>query len=211
MMKLASGTIISILRGIQSTHVCSIVEALLEEGIDWVEVSLSNEEEGLACIEQLAKHLGEQIHLGVGTVIRPEQVNRAMDAGAKYIITPGWDRELVRYVRSQKIEILPGVFSPGEVMQAQAEGIETVKLFPAGNLGGSYIKSLRGPFPQLDFLAVGGVNLDNLNELFEAGCSSFAIGSELVPRGATQKNQKVIREKAHLFQETVTKVGELSE
>ncbi len=205
-MKLVPGTIIAIIRGVQATHIRMIAETLLEEGIDWMEVSLSNEEEGLACIKQLASGLGDQIHLGVGTVITAEQVNRAIDAGAKYIITPGWDRELVQYIRSQKIDILPGVYSPGEVMQAQAEGIETVKLFPAGDLGVTYIKSLRGPFPQLDFLAVGGVNLDNLHELFEAGCSSFSIGSELVPRGATQKDKTLIKQKARLFQEIVSKV-----
>ncbi|MDM5338484.1 bifunctional 4-hydroxy-2-oxoglutarate aldolase/2-dehydro-3-deoxy-phosphogluconate aldolase [Fictibacillus enclensis] len=191
--------LIAILRQVKPEHVISIAEALVDEGITWMEVSLSEQEMGLACIRQLSQRFGEKIHLGVGTVLTPSQVDDAHAVGSRYIITPGWDRELVRYVKSKSLPVFPGVLTPGDVMQAAAEGITTVKLFPAAALGPDYVKSLRGPFPNLSFMAVGGITKDNLHHYKEAGCSSFAIGSELVPRGATEKDLPHIRENANVF------------
>lgn len=195
-MNIEKGTIVAIIRGVEPSDVIDIQEALLEGGINWVEVSLSNEDTGIECIRRLNEHFGDYINLGVGTVTNMVQAQRAVDAGAKYIITPGWDRELVRNLKGLKVEILPGVFTPGEVMQALNEGVKVFKLFPASNLGISYIKNLKGPFPNIHVMAVGGISLDNIQDYFEAGFSSFGIGSDLVPRGATKKDFETIKNKA---------------
>lgn len=105
--------IISIIRDVEPEIVDLIVDVLLDEGINWVEVSLSNEELGLQCIKKLSeKHDFNELKLGVGTVTNCDQVDKAIDAGAKYIITPAWDTQLVRYVKSKDCTIIPGVFSP---------------------------------------------------------------------------------------------------
>lgn len=202
-LKIPSGTIIAILRSIQVKDVVPIAQTLIESGIHWIEVSLSDEESGLACIEQLNQVFSNEIHLGVGTVTCSAQVDRAMKAGAQYLITPGWDGQLTRYVKSKNIPMIPGVYSPGEIMQAQAEGFQTVKLFPAADLGPTYVKSVRGPFPNLQFMAVGGIHLDNLTTFAKSGCTSFAIGSELVPRQATQDDVKQIAERALQYRKIV--------
>ncbi|MGV3466566.1 MAG: bifunctional 4-hydroxy-2-oxoglutarate aldolase/2-dehydro-3-deoxy-phosphogluconate aldolase [Heyndrickxia sp.] len=193
-------TIIAIIRGVDPSEIVEITQGLLDAGIDWLEVSLSDEEKGLECIRRISQTFSDQIHLGVGTVITPEQVDASLDAGAKYIITPGWDRELAKYVLSKNVDIFPGVFSPGEIMQAASLGIDTVKLFPVVNLGTGFIKNIKGPFPRMNWMAVGGVNKQNILELREAGCSSFAIGSELVPRGATKDSVETIKQNAVSFQ-----------
>ena len=191
--------IVAIVRGAQPEHVSAIANALMDEGIDWVEVSLSDESLGLECIRALASECGEALHLGVGTVINVRQVDLALEAGARYIITPGWDRELVRYIRQQSIDVIPGVCTPSEVMQATNEGVRLLKLFPAGWLGAKYIKALLGPFPNVKLMAVGGVNLDSAPELLQAGCSALGVGSDLVPRGATAKDLDRIRRQARAY------------
>lgn len=193
------GTIISIIRGVDASEAVPIVEALMEEGIHWSEVSLSDEQRGLECVAVLNAAFGDDLHLGVGTVIRPDQAERAVHQGAKYVITPGWDRELIRYVKEVGVQVLPGVCTPGEVMQAVQEGITAVKLFPAGPLGTSYVKQLRGPFPHIHIMAVGGVTAENLLSFYDAGCRSFGIGSDLVPRGATASDIPYIREQARKY------------
>lgn len=193
------GTIISIIRGVDPDNILAITEALIESGINWMEVSLSDEEKGLECIRRISKMFSDKINLGVGTVITPRQVDASIEAGAQYIITPGWDRELVKYVMSKNINIFPGVFSPGEIMQAVSLGIATVKLFPANSLDNNYIKNIKGPFPKTKFMAVGGVNKKNIPEFKNAGYDYFAIGSELVPRGATKADISTIKLNAEAF------------
>lgn len=195
-MGLPKGTIIAIIRDVEPEDVIDIQEALIEGGIEWVEVSLSDEEKGLQCIEKLNHHFGESIHLGVGTVTSVDQAKRAIDAGAKYIITPGWDKELIQEIKKFGVEIFPGVFTPGEVLQALNEGIEVCKLFPANTLGPNYLKNLKGPFPNIQMMAVGGILLDNILEYSQAGYSSFGIGSDLVPRGATKNDKESIKKKS---------------
>lgn len=198
-MAVEKGTIVAIIRGVDPSDVIDIQETLLESEINWVEVSLSEEEKGLECIARLNERFGDEIYLGVGTVTSVAQAKKSVEAGAKYIITPGWDKELAKEIIELGVDLLPGVFTPGEIMQAQSLGIETVKLFPANKLGIDYIKSLNGPFPNLNIMAVGGISLVNIRDYFKAGCSSFGIGSELVPRGATKNDLEKIRMNASRF------------
>lgn len=198
-MNQKKGTIIAIIRDVEPSEIIAIQEALLEGGIHWIEVSLSNEVKGLECLKRLHDHFGEQIHLGVGTVSTIDQAKKAMDAGAAYIITPGWDKELINALKELNVEIYPGVFTPGEILQALNLGIKVVKLFPASNLGPSYIKNLQGPFPTINVMGVGGISLENIQEYYNAGCSSFGIGSDLVPRGATKADIQQIKSQAQKY------------
>lgn len=199
MRPLQKGSIISIVRGVDPHEIVSIAEALLEEGIEWLEVSLSEEKQGLDNIKRLSETFGDRLQLGVGTVIHKEQADRAIAAGARYVITPGWDRELVRYVKTLDVQIFPGVYTPADIMQAVQENLQIVKLFPASSAGTDFVKQVQGPFPNLHIMGVGGITLNNINSFYEAGCSSFAIGSDLVPRGATRQQISTIRERAKQY------------
>ncbi|TNJ67787.1 bifunctional 4-hydroxy-2-oxoglutarate aldolase/2-dehydro-3-deoxy-phosphogluconate aldolase [Paenibacillus hemerocallicola] len=207
MRPLQKGTIISIVRGVDPHEIVPIAEALLEEGIEWLEVSLSEEKQGLDNIKLLSETYGDRLQLGVGTVIHKEQADRAIAAGARYVITPGWERELVRYVKSLDMQIFPGVYTPGDIMQAVQEQLQVVKLFPASTLGADFVKQVQGPFPSLHIMGVGGIALSNINSFYEAGCSSFAIGSDLVPRGATRQQLSTIRERAKQYKNILHEKG----
>ena len=195
-MELKEGQLIAIIRDVAADDVTFIAHALLEAGIDYVEVSLSRPKEGLACIRRLRADFGAELKLGAGTVTSEAAMEDAHRAGAGYIITPAFDEDLVKAALKQGLPIFPGVFSPAEVMRALRLGLKQLKLFPAGDLGPSYAASLRGPFPEAEFIGVGGINLDNLAAFWKAGCRRFAVGSDLVPRGAAAVNSSAIQERA---------------
>jgi len=189
--------LIAIIRGVKSKFITPIIETLLHEGINDIEISLSDEKLGLDCIKIASESFNkDELYLGVGTVINKTQVDRALNAGARYVITPGWDTDLIKYIQSRSIPVIPGVFSPGEVMQAINLEIQLAKLFPANFLGEKYIKALNGPYPEIKFLAVGGVNLQTIPNYLKGGFAGFGLGSCLIPRGSTNKELSVIKNNA---------------
>jgi len=197
-------SILSIIRSINVHYVVPIVQVLLEEGIQDIEVSLSDGQNGIDCIKELDSNFrGTDLNLGAGTVINQEQVDYSLKAGANYIIMPGWEKNLVRYIIKTNTPVIPGVFSPSEIMQAVNEGLNLLKLFPAGSVGVGFIKSLFGPFPNIQLVAVGGINSDNAKMFLQSGCISLGIGNELVPRAATLEDLDKIRNNAKIFNKIV--------
>ncbi len=142
--------------------------------------------------------------MGVGTIINTRQADLALKKGAEYVIMPGWDENLVKYLQSISVEVIPGVFSPAEVMRAINLNIKLVKLFPADFLGPGYIKALSAPFPDMEYLAVGGVNLDTAIDYLKGGFKGLGLGNCLVPRGATKDSLKQIRYNAKAFNDLIT-------
>ena len=205
-MELKAGQLIAIIRDVAADDVVAVGEALLESGIDYVEVSLSRPEEGLACIRRLRAALGTRLHLGAGTVTSEAAMCEAHLAGAAYIITPAFDEDLIKTAIKAGLPIFPGVFSPAEVMRALRLGLKQLKLFPAGELGPSYAASLRGPFPDAEFIGVGGISLDNLEAFWKAGCLRFAVGSDMVPRGAAAADTGAVKKRARLYQEAIARL-----
>lgn len=208
-MRLSNGDLIAIARGVKSNQIVAIGETLLKAGFKYIEVSLSDEREGLACLRELRRQLGgdRALRLGAGTVTRKDLVDHAVEAGAEYIITPGWDRELVKYIISKKVPVFPGVLTPSEVMQALNEGLTQVKLFPVGNLTPSFIKNLKGPFPAVEFIGVGGIDTEKISTYYHAGCFAFAIGSDLIPRQADKSALPQIEKRAKEYLSVMSALG----
>lgn len=194
-MVLDKGSLIAIIRGISTDAIVPIANAVVDGGVNILEVSLSEREQGLNCLETLREKGPEHLVLGAGTVTTPGALDAAVAAGAEYIITPAFDAALVQYAQDKKVPIFPGVYSPADVMQALNMGVNTVKLFPAANLGAGYVKSLLAPFPQAQFIGVGGIHLGNMAAFWDAGCHRFALGSNLVKAGETAKDAAAIKER----------------
>ena len=192
--------LMAIIRDVEPVYSAPIAETLLSEGITGIEVSLSDPEKGFGCIEQLQKKYSPGgICLGAGTVTKKEEVDRLAAMKIPFFLTPGYDDDLVAYGLSKGLEVLPGVLTPGDVQKALNRGVRRLKLFPADAFGMSYIKSLKGPFPQAEFVAVGGVNETNVSQFLKAGFVGAAAGSNLVPRGAADGDLELIRQKARLY------------
>jgi len=123
--------------------------------------------------------------VGAGTVTRAETVKRAADAGAEFIVSPCLVREVIEAARRTDLAVMPGGLTPTEIFEAHSAGADMVKVFPAQNVGGAaYLKALRGPFPDIPLVPTGGVTLDNLKQMFEAGAAAVGVGGELISKDA---------------------------
>lgn len=169
----------SILRGVKPESVCQVAEVLLNANITLIEVPLTTSN-ALESISRLVKEFGEKIVTGAGTVTNPSQVQDVHNAGGKLIVSPHFDPEIFQEACKLELFVIPGVMTPTEIIVAWQAGARNLKLFPAGTLGGDYIKSIQAVLPaDLKLIAVGGVSADNMSEFWEAGARGFGIGKEL--------------------------------
>jgi 2-dehydro-3-deoxyphosphogluconate aldolase/(4S)-4-hydroxy-2-oxoglutarate aldolase len=192
---------IPVVRETDEEKLYSLGKALGEGGLRVLEVTLMSDE-AYKVIKRLATD--KDLVIGAGTVLNQDQAKRAIDAGAKFLVSPGLDEGSVVYARNNNIPFVPGVMTPTEIMQAISMGCELVKIFPASTLGGvSYLKNLKGPFPKLKIMATGGIGLADVREYYEAGTWCVGAGTQLTPREVVKNEDwKKIRElaKEYVFQ-----------
>lgn len=184
--ELESKKIIAIARGINSEDALKLAEALYEGGITFLEFPFNmrdvDSDETDKCIAAVAEGMKDKMYVGSGTTSYPELVERAYKAGATFIISADMNPDVIKKTKELGIVSIPGVMTPSEVMQATAVGADYVKLFPANNLGLPYLKALKGPYPHIKYMAVGGVGLNNIASFIEAGCVGVGVGDSLVNR-----------------------------
>jgi len=153
-------------------------------------------------IRELAKSASpEELLVGAGTVLNPEQAQRCLDAGAQFLVSPGFNPKTVALAATERRLIMAGALTPTEVIAAWESGSDFVKIFPAGNVGGpKYIKALKGPLPDVPLIPTGGVNLQTAAEFLEAGAAALGIGGELVHPGHLKSgNTEAIVDAARTF------------
>jgi 2-dehydro-3-deoxyphosphogluconate aldolase / (4S)-4-hydroxy-2-oxoglutarate aldolase len=171
---------IPVLRGKNADSVLEIAHVLLEEGFKFLEVTFTVPN-ALEVMRELSMIDGAIV--GAGTVLEIAQYKAAEKAGAKFIVSPGVDVSVLEFAKGCKVPLIPGVFTPSEVMCARAYGFTVQKLFP-GELGGiGHLKSLRGPFSDLHFMPTGSVNNANIQDWANAGAVAVGIGSSLTGDG----------------------------
>jgi 2-dehydro-3-deoxyphosphogluconate aldolase/(4S)-4-hydroxy-2-oxoglutarate aldolase len=173
--------IVAILRGCEPQRVPDIVGVLAESGVRLVEITL-NSPGALELIRRVSETMGDQLLGGAGTVLTAAEAEMAIDAGARFILSPSLDIETIGVTKELGAVSIPGAFTATEVLAAWRGGADIVKVFPA-SVGASYIKDLRGPLPQILLMPTGGVNLHNIREFRAAGAVAYGIGSALVPAG----------------------------
>lgn len=177
--------LIAIARRVPADRICNLACALMNGGVDCMEVTFDHsspagEGESLKSMAELSKRFGTQMAVGAGTVLTVEEVRKAADAGARYIISPDGREDVIRESKRLGMLSVPGAMTPTEICAAYNSGADFVKLFPAGSLGTTYIKALRGPLPQIPLLAVGGVNPENIGDFLKVGCVGAGCGGNLV-------------------------------
>jgi 2-dehydro-3-deoxyphosphogluconate aldolase/(4S)-4-hydroxy-2-oxoglutarate aldolase len=172
--------LLAVLRGPSSELTLKMVDALLAGGVTGIEITFTTPG-ALDVVADLDSRFGDQILLGVGTVTRPIEIQGAKEAGAKFVVSPHCDPLLAEAMVASGLATMIGALTPSEVIEARRLGTDVVKLFP-GSLGGpSYLKSLRGPFPDVPFMPTGGVDKDNVADWFAAGAVAVGAGSSLCP------------------------------
>ena len=178
--------IVAIMRKVPADKFADTVEALYRGGIRMMEVTFDPEgkmpeQETLKQIRHIADNY-EHVLAGAGTVLTVEQVEKAKEAGARYIISPNTDERVIKATIERGLVSMPGAFTPSEAVNAHLWGADFVKLFPIGRLGSGYVKDIAAPLSHIRFLAVGGVHEGNLREYLDAGCVGAGIGSSLVDK-----------------------------
>ena len=185
MKKLLDGKIVAIVRGIDSQRIVGLAKALAAGGITCIEVTFDQSapdklQNTLDAIAAIKETLGDGVCVGAGTVMAPEQVQLASDAGAEYMISPNTDPEVIAKTKALGKVSIPGAMTPTEVAYAYQCGADIVKMFPAGILGAGYIKAVKAPLKHIPVTAVGGITPQNCAEFFKAGACGVGVGGNLV-------------------------------
>jgi 2-dehydro-3-deoxyphosphogluconate aldolase/(4S)-4-hydroxy-2-oxoglutarate aldolase len=192
--------IVPVVRAASPREARMAADAVCEGGIPIVEITMTVPG-AVEVIRELAKSSASGVLIGAGTVLNAEVARRCLDAGAQFLVSPGLNLQTVELaVREGKL-IMAGALTPTEVMAAWQAGADFVKIFPCGQVGGAkYIKALKGPFPQVQFVPTGGVNLSNAAEFIEAGVAALGVGGECVQAEALRANKpEIIVENARKF------------
>ena len=177
--------LVAILRGVKPDEVVAIGEALVEAGIEIIEVPL-NSPDPFASIEALAKRFGNKVLVGAGTVLTVEQVGQVARAGGRIIVSPSTDYDVIAATAAEGLVSAPGYFTPSEAFLALKAGATALKLFPAEAATPALVRAQRAVLPRdLPLLIVGGVKPDAVGQWFEAGADGFGLGSALYKPGQT--------------------------
>ena len=191
---LTSRRLLAIVRGDDAHLALECIQVLVEEAIDLVEVSLTGRD-ALTVITEARRSLGESVELGAGTVLTADDAQRAVDAGASYLVTPCLGAGADEAVRLG-VPVLMGALSPTEVTQAVDGGATAVKLFPAELGGPSYLRALRAPFPHVPFVPVGGIDATTARQFLDSGAVAVGVGSPLLGDAARQSDLDGLRARA---------------
>lgn len=199
--------IIAIIRGVQEETIEPIAQALADGGIKFLEVTM-NTEGALRAIGKLTEKFAGRLEIGAGTVLNVEMAKEAILAGAEYIISPNLDEQVIRYCVEQNVEVWPGTMTPSEIYKAYQLGAKAVKVFPIGTLGAKYIKEVKAPLNQIELIATGGVNLDNISDFLKNGAIAVGLGGNLVDKQLVeQKNFEELKKRAQMFVERAKGAG----
>ncbi|MEM8787360.1 MAG: 2-dehydro-3-deoxy-6-phosphogalactonate aldolase [Pseudomonadota bacterium] len=180
-----SRKLIAILRGIPPEDAVPVTAALIETGIDRIEVPL-NSPRPLDSIRAMASGLAGQGQFGAGTVLTPAEVDAVAEAGGGFVVSPNADTGVIRRTKDRGLGSFPGVFTPSECFAALAAGADALKIFPAEMMGPGGLKALKAVLPaEVDVYAVGGADPGNFDTWIAAGAAGFGLGSFLYKPGRT--------------------------
>ncbi len=172
--------IMAMIRGLHPSTTDQTIDALAEGGIQFIEVT-TNTVEVYTQVSRWRKEYGNELFIGVGTVLDVNMAKYAIDAGAQFIVSPNLDIEVIEYGQLHQIDVYPGVMTPTEIVKAHNAGAKAVKVFPMGSLGGpSYLKEVRAPLDHIPMIASGSVGLHNIREIIAAGAFAVGMGGNLV-------------------------------
>ncbi len=203
--------IVPVIRTSSAEAAIRAIEAIYQGGIRAAEITMTVPG-AVRALERAADTFGERLVLGAGTVLDAETARSCMLAGAQFFVSPSLKLATIEMARRYSKVVMPGALTPTEVLTAWEAGSDIVKIFPCGNVGGpKYIKALKAPFPQIQMIPTGGVNLETAGEFLKAGACAVAVGGELVDNKALAEGRvQVIEEKARQYLAVIAKArGEI--
>jgi len=202
--QLIKAMVLGIIRIEAADDLVTIAHALDDGGLSCVEITMTTPG-ALRAIEEAGGKL-EGVTMGAGTVLDATTARQAILAGAKFLVTPTVELDVIETARRYGVVIIPGAMTPTEILTAWEAGADMVKVFPASVLGPSYLKAVRGPLPQIPLVPTGGITADNAGEFIHAGAAMVCAGGWLVDKKAVAEGRyEVLTERARQLVETVRK------
>lgn len=196
--------IVAVIRAESKEKAVKIIEAVKKGGIKALEITMTVPG-ALDVIKELCEvYKGEELIIGAGTVLDAETARLCILAGAKFVVSPYINVELIKLCNRYSIPVMPGAVTVKEAVEALEYGVEIIKVFPANVYGPSIIKSLKGPLPQASFMPTGGVTPDNIKDWIKAGAVAVGTGSDLT-KGAEAGDYELITKTAAIFMEELKK------
>ncbi|HLW64247.1 MAG TPA: bifunctional 4-hydroxy-2-oxoglutarate aldolase/2-dehydro-3-deoxy-phosphogluconate aldolase [Gemmataceae bacterium] len=203
LQRMLDAGIVAVVRSPDSRQLLEVAKALTDGGVNVMEITFTVPN-ALEVIRQVQQVLGDRILLGAGTVLDPETARAAILAGTEFIVAPTLNLEVIRLCHRYDKLVLPGAFSPTEILAAWEAGADIVKVFPADVLGPAFFKAMRGPLPQIRLMPTGGVDLNSAAEFLKAGACCLGIGNQLVdPQAVANGDFGRIRELARKYVDVV--------
>ena len=195
--------IVAIMRTHSSDQLLSAADAILDGGINAIEVTMTTPG-AIEVVQQAGERYGAEVIFGAGTVLDSETARTAILAGAQFIVSPSLDIPTIQLCRRYSVLVIPGAYTPTEVVSAWQAGADMVKLFPASFGGPAYLKAIKAPLPQVRLVPVGGVDVENTAEFIKAGADVVAVGSALINQKLLDEGDlRTITERAKNFREQV--------
>jgi 2-dehydro-3-deoxyphosphogluconate aldolase / (4S)-4-hydroxy-2-oxoglutarate aldolase len=177
--QLAATRVVAILRAEHAGRAEAVADVLVEHGIRCLELTLTTRG-AMKVLERLAARMPAEVEVGVGTVLTAAEVDRAVDAGARFVVSPSVDPQVVAAALRRGIASYPGAMTPTEIQTAWTLGASAVKLFPAGSLGVGHLKAVRAPLPHVPLVPTGGVDVHAVGAWLDAGAVAVGMGSPLI-------------------------------
>ena len=191
--------IVAVVRASESQQLVDVVKALADGGVTVAEITMTVPG-ALDVVRAARKELGERVLLGAGTILDAETARAALLAGAEFLVSPTLNLEVIRMCRRYDKIVMPGAFTPTEILTAWEAGADIVKVFPADVVGPAFFKAIRGPLPQVRVMPTGGVDLKTATAFLAAGACCLGVGGQLVdPVAIKEKNFGVIRDTARQY------------
>jgi 2-dehydro-3-deoxyphosphogluconate aldolase/(4S)-4-hydroxy-2-oxoglutarate aldolase len=191
--------IVAVVRSPDSLQLVEVTRALADGGVTVVEITMTVPN-ALDVVREVRRDLGDRVLLGAGTILDPETARAALLAGAEYLVAPTLNLDVIRLCQRYDKLVMPGAFTPTEILTAWEAGADIVKVFPADVVGPAFFKALRGPLPQVRLMPTGGVDLSTAAEFLRAGACCLGVGGQLVePKAVAERSFDRIRDLARQY------------
>ena len=181
--------IVPVVRAASFEEARQAVDAICAGGISVIEITMTVPN-APALIRSVVRQYGDKVLTGAGTVLNSEQASECLEAGAEFLVSPGLSVPVLRAAQARGKLAIPGALTPTELMMASLEGARVIKIFPCENMGGAkYIKALKAPFPRVELIPTGGVNLSNAAAYIAAGAFALGVGGDLINVAALRERK----------------------